>query len=195
MDQYTVRITLAEDMLGTVAMNKELYGDYIATKAPQVENGDEELATVEELTEKGTTGFHRLAGKPILYDYVLKGFFKSACGFMRDVKGSESGKLKNYKKRIDGLVFVTPRRITITLGGAMGINERPLRAHTAQGERVALARSETVPAGSCIEFTIRVLGGPITEELLREWLDYGANMGLGQWRSGGWGAFTYEMTK
>lgn len=80
-------------------------------------------------------------------------------------------------------------------GGELGVLERPLRAATAQGERVTLARSDTVPAGSTLVFTINVLGGSISEELLREWLDYGENRGLGQWRNAGYGRFGYTLKK
>ncbi len=131
-----------------------------------------------------------------MYDYCIKGLFKSACYQMRSVDGSVSAKLTAYKKRIDGLVFVYPRRIRLVLpeGKKMGVLERPLRAQTAQGERVALARSDSCPAGTMMTFEIEVLGG-IGEGLLREWLDYGRYMGLGQWRSGGYGRFTYEIEK
>ena len=78
----------------------------------------------------------------------------------------------------------------------MGIIERPLRAQTAQGERVALAKSQTVPGGSVIEFDLRIVGGnSIKEKLLHEWFKYGVLRGLGQWRNAGYGNFTYEMSK
>ena len=196
MTQYKVRITFTEPLLGTVPMNQELYADYIATKLPDG-NGDasDELATVEEMTEKGTTGFHRLDGAPIIYDYVIKGFFKDACGMLRRVPGTQSVKpeiKRAYKKIIDGLVFIRPRQIPITAFGAVSILERPLRAQTAQGERVALARSEMLPDGSEIEFVIDLLDAKL-EPAVREWLDYGSRRGLGQWRNGGYGTFLYTM--
>lgn len=57
---------------------------------------------------------------------------------------------------------------------------------------MTLARSDTCPSGTTLEFTVMVLG-QVSEALLIEWLDYGALLGLGQWRSGGWGVFTYQM--
>ena len=33
----------------------------------------------------------------------------------------------------------------------------------------------------------------VPREAVIEWLDYGKRRGLGQWRNGGWGAFTYEL--
>ncbi len=194
MVTYAVKLVFTEPLLGTVALNKELVADYIASKAPSQEEAQQEVGTVEEMLEKGTTGFHRVGGQPILYDYVLKGFFKDACSMLRNVKGSESSKVKAYRKYIDGLVFIRPRQIPIQVAGEVGILERPLRAQALQGERVALARSELVPAGSSIEFSIVVLDG-IGEGLLREWLDYGAMRGLGQWRNASYGTFTYEMAE
>jgi hypothetical protein len=98
-----------------------------------------------------------------------------------------------FRKVIDGLVFVFPRRIPISLnGGEIEILERPLRAQTAQGERVALARSDCCPIGSKLEFQIHVLSG-VRKTLLKEWLDYGAYRGLGQWRNASYGRFTYKI--
>lgn len=194
MDKWNVVLTFTEPLLGTAPLNKELYSDYVANYAPTEEAADEELATIAETVEKGTTGFHRVNDQPILYDYVIKGFFKDACGMLRRVAGTGSVKMAAYKKIIDGLLFVTPRRIPIDVLGEVGILERPLRAQTAQGERVALARSETVAEGSKIAFTVTVLDG-ITEKQLREWLDYGALRGLGQWRNASWGRFDYTLAK
>lgn len=195
MDKYRVTLTLTEEILGTVPKDKDIYAGYVADKAAL---NDEELAqeleTVEEIEEKGWTGFHALDGKPILYDYVIKGFFKGACGALRRASSTRSSKLTAYKKVIDGLVFVFPRQIPIVVNGEMGVNERPLRASTAQGERVALARSDTCPAGSTLTFQVQVLG-VVKEPLLREWLDYGELLGLGQWRSAGFGRFSYKLEK
>ncbi len=195
METYKVKLTFIEPLLGTVPMNREIYEEYIATKAASPEEADQEALTVEEMVEKGTTGFHRTPdGQPILYDYVLKGFFKDACSALRRAKGTRSEKLTNFKKVIDGLVFVRPRQIPITVAGEMDFCVRPLRAQTAQGERVTLARSEQIPAGSSVEFTVNVLG-VVSEDLLAEWLDYGALRGLGQWRNASYGAFEYTMER
>jgi len=192
MNKYHVKLTFVEPLLGSTPMNKELYADYVATKA--VDAPDDELETVVEMTEKGTTGFHRLLdGTPCLYDYVLKGFFKDACGMLRRDPDSASAKLKAFRKVIDGLTFVFPRQIPIQVKGEVGILERPLRAQTAQGERVALSRSETIGAGSSIEFDVLVLA-EVKEAHLQEWLTYGALRGLGQWRNASYGRFEYELS-
>lgn len=134
-------------------------------------------------------------GQPIIYNYVIKGFLKDAAGMLRRVGSTQTFKIKAYRKIIDGLVFVFPRQIPIDINGhEMGVLERPLRAHTAQGKRVALARSDTCPAGSTMTFGISVLG-EVSESLLREWLDYGYLRGLGQWRNASYGRFEYNMIK
>lgn len=81
--------------------------------------------------------------------------------------------------------------IPIKLNGEMGNCQRPLRAQTMQGERVALANSEAIPAGSSIEFDIVMLD-PGDKAMIEEWLDYGSLNGIGQWRNSGKGAFTWE---
>jgi hypothetical protein len=192
VEKYRVTVTFTEPLLGTAPLNRQLYTDYIADSAPSPEAVEEEVMTIDEAMEKGTTGFHRLDGQPIIYDYVVKGFFKDAAGMLRRVKGTNSSKVTAYKKIIDGLMFVKPRQIPLTVVGELSILERPLRAQTAQGERVALSRSEMVAAGSSMEFSVWILDG-ITEATLREWLDYGALRGFGQWRNGGYGSFTYTM--
>jgi len=193
--QFVVTVTFTEPLLGAVPMNKELYGDYIATKAPTAEPPEDEMTSVVELTEKGTTGFHRVDGIPILYDYVIKGFFKEACSMLRRCPGTVSSKMTAFKKIIDGLVFIEPRQMPISVVGEIGILERPLRAQTAQGERIALARSEMLGRGSSMTFTVKTLGSVVSEDTLREWLDYGALHGLGQWRNASYGSFTYELTE
>lgn len=134
MEQYKVKLTFTEPILGTVPKDPAIYAGYIATKAALTdEQLAEELATVEKVEAKGWTGFHLVDGQPILYDYVCKGFFKGACGALRRVTDTQSSKIRAYKKIIDGLVFVTPRQIPLVLpeGAEMGVCERPLRAQTA----------------------------------------------------------------
>ncbi len=60
---------------------------------------------------------------------------------------NESSKIKAYKEDMfHGLIFVNPRRVPFVFDGQVGSCQRPLRAQTAQGERIAIANSETVPA-------------------------------------------------
>ena len=202
--EFDISCTFIEPLLGTVPKNADIYRDFVRKRAAEagvpLEDTEDEAVTVESVADKGWTGFHMKDGQPLLYNYVIRGFFKAACGALRRASGTRSAKLTSYKKVIDGAVFVLPRRIPIILpdGAALGVLERPLRAQTAKGERVALSKSDTAPEGSRIEFIVAILAGDggrgvVSEAALREWLDYGKLQGLGQWRSGGFGAFTYTM--
>ena len=189
-----VRLTLTEGLLGTSPADTEIHSTYIASLAPDALSKAEEVAAVgaAEVEEKSITVFPRDEdGSPFLWDYQIKGFFKGACGFLRNVKGTYSKDLTSYKKKIDGLVFVYPRRVRLHMNGPMGQCQRPLRASTAQGERVALAHSEESPAGSFIEFDVECLT-PEMRDCVYEWLDYGEKHGIGQWRNSGKGRFTWD---
>ena len=124
---------------------------------------------------------------------MIKGFAKDTCSMLSRAKGSASSKIRAFRKIIDGLMFVSPRRIPIVINGEIGVLERPLRASTPQGERVCLTRSDYAPAGSSIDFVIKILGDDITEEVLTEWFDYGELRGLGCWRNASFGNFFYTM--
>ena len=84
-----------------------------------------------------------------------------------------------------------PRKLKLKLSGDISICQRPLRAQTAQGERVALSSSEEAPAGTTMEFTVLCLDEG-HEKAVREWLDYGALRGIGQWRNSSKGRFQWE---
>jgi hypothetical protein len=193
MDLYEIKLVFQEPLLGTVPKNPEVYTEFIKTKAPEGQDTDDELETLEEIEKKGWTGFHLKDGKPILYNYAIKGFCKEACGAMRRVPGSYSHKFAAYKKVINDLLFVSPRQIPINLnGGKMDVLERPLRAMTMKGERVTVTKSDTCPPGSSIEFQIKILG-VISKKLLCEWLEYSSLKGFGQWRNAEYGRCDYEI--
>jgi len=91
---------------------------------------------------------------------------------------------------------VYPRQIALNMpeGSEMGICQRPLRSDGPRGARVALCSSETVPAGTTIDVKIEYYNKDFLPCIL-EWLDYGAERGLGQWRNSGKGRFTWEELK
>lgn len=207
MRELKVKLTFTEEVLGTASGNAELHSEFIASKAPNAQSMEEEVAILgaEAVEKKDMTIFPKLEdGTPFVYDYQIKGFFKDACSMLARVATkdpntgkkkpcNESSKLTAYKKIIDGMIFVSPRKIPFDMKGMnIGNCQRPLRAQTAMGERVALANSETVPAGTSIEFTIMCLSDE-HEKAVIEWLDYGKYRGIGQWRNSGKGAFTYEV--
>ena len=189
-----ILVTLLEDMLGTASNDKEIYRNFIASKAPDAKSVEDEIASVgvEEYSEKTMTVFHRDAnGNPIIYDYLFKVFFKNACSIMKTIPGTKASKIKAFKKLIDGAIFPFPRQIQINMIGELGLCQRPLRASTALGERVALACSESVPAGSVMCLEIECLNND-AYELAIELLDYGRYNGLGQWHNGGKGRFDWK---
>lgn len=187
--------------MGTSPNNDEIYREFIASKMDKYDESKEDTEAAAlpcnqgKETEKGMTVFPRTEdGKPFIYDYQVKGMFKDSCGMLARLKGkqaTESSKLKAYKKVIDGLVFVYPRQIVPNFDGPIGNCQRPLRAQTAQGERVALAMSEEIPAGATMEFVVQLKDDSL-EDVVREWMDYGALRGFGQWRNSGKGRFYYE---
>lgn len=197
MITLTVKVTFTEEVLGTASANKDIHAEYIASKAPDAASIKEEVEAVgaEEVFEKSMTVFPRgKDGGPIAWDYQWKGFLKDAFKSLKKIPGSECGKIKAYKQEIDGLIFVNPRQIPIILpeGGQIGVCQRPLRASTAQGERIALASSETVPVGSTMTFDIQLLLDT-HEKAVIEAFNYGKLRGFGQWRNSGAGRFNYEI--
>ncbi len=194
-----IRLTLTEEMLGTKAANPDVFADFIASKHPSGTPQRDELDQPENKEEAGTTIFHSLEGFKGIYDYQVKGFFKDACGAMnRFDKEFRNGleKLAAYKSKIDGCIFVFPRFIKFDPqpNGKLLVCERPLRAETAQGPRVTVARSEIVPAGTTLLFDVKVLSKELSPHVI-EWLNYGALKGMGQWRNSGKGRFTWEEMK
>lgn len=190
-----VKAVFTEEVLGTAPQNRELYRTYIASKSEDAKKIEEEVNSlgVEAVLDKTRTGFSMDEdGEPHLWDYQIKGFFKDACGGLRKMTGSQSEKLKAYKKIIDKDVFITPRKIRFENVVDIGSCERPLRTSGPQGERTALAISDTVNAGSYICFSVFVLDGSAVKAV-REWLDYGTVSGLGQWRNSGKGTFRAEI--
>lgn len=185
-----VIIELTRDMLGTVPKDKKIYESYVASKAPEKVDTEKEVSTVDEVEESGWTGFHSDEDGIFIYDYMIRGFIKSA--LETAIENKFIKKIPAYKKWVDRLLFVYPRRIHFGLTEPTGVLERPLRAMTPKGPRTGLARSDTVAAGTRLTFQIFVLDNSkgLTVEAVSEVLSYGEMYGLGQWRgSGGYGQF------
>jgi hypothetical protein len=193
IERYKLKITFKTSVLGTQPQ-KDVATEYITSKSVDEQGNlpEDELSTLPEALEKGTTAFHKLNGQPIMYDYQVKGFIKEAGMCFNGLHG-----VKNLRSKLDNFVFVTPRQIPLyTLpGAAITFLERPLRAMTAQGPRVSLARSEELPAGTWFECTLEVYESPISENIIRDLFSYGERKGFGQWRNGSHGQFTFEMEK
>lgn len=196
MFMLKVKITFTEDLLGTAPNTAEIYRDFIGAKGPEGVTRDDEIEMygAEEVTSKGTTIFQRTGDdKPYMFDYQWRGFFKEKISFLKKIEASKCAKLKAFKKEMDGLIFIADRKNVIEPSGPITLLQRPLRASTAQGERVSLACSECIPAGSTTEITILGMLDSYYEPI-KECLKYGRLSGTGQWRgSGGMGRFTHEI--
>ena len=190
-------LTFTEEMLGTKPGTPDVFAKYIASKreagiAKDEINAEENSAALADEAEiRGTTIFHKDAnGNPFIWDYMIKGFFKDSCSALAKADNSLSSGIRAFKKAVDGLIFVSPRKIPCVMppDSQIGVCERPLRAQTMKGERVTLARSETIPAGTKIKFTVTLLSESLYAPFM-EWMAYGQLRGLGQWRNSGKGRF------
>ena len=208
------RITFAELSLATSPGNRELMTTYKQPADLPAAKKAEELAALpskEEVNgeiEKASTVFTKNETGIFAWDYQLRGFFKEALASLIELGECDISKW-SYKRAVDQFAFVTPRCIYYRdaagaiLKQPVGALERPLRATTMQGDRVCLARSEYVPAGTTIEFAVTVQTTTNTKnkvarvdmDLIRACLDRGAFVGFSQWRSGSYGRFTWtEIT-
>ncbi len=218
LEKRHVVIQLTQDFLGTVPKDKKVWSSHIQAKVKDLspEEAEEELTTIQEVEEKGWTGFHADEQGIFIYHYMLKGFLKTAAETLQDI--GMIPKIVAYKKRIDNFVFIYPRRIRFTNGNGgviaqeddtvtgdeinkklQGIIEkpdsdleRPLRTMTRQGPRVTVAKSDVVKAGRTLSFDIALLPSRKGFDWvdIEECFDYGRYNGLGQWRaSGGYGTF------
>lgn len=185
METREIKIKLITKMLGTAPKDPEVYKIYIESKKP-VEIKEDESATVEKVETKGWTGFHVAKdGELFIYEYMIKGFLKNAENILKDIL-----KIKALKSKIDNFIYIAPRRISLGAREPDGILERPLRAMTIQGPRVALVRSDYINAGLIIKFNVTLLPHKeINWETVNELLKYGELTGLGQFRNGGYGRF------
>lgn len=196
------KATFTEGLLATKPNDEKVHETYIAAKREEGIAADEldaEARTLAEIDrlEKGCTVFHRTAdGTPMVWDYQIKGFLKDAIKALRRDPDSACAKLKNYKGVIDGSVFVKPRQIPLVLpdGETLGTCQRPLRAQTMQGERVALAQSEEAPAGTVITFEVLTLA-PGLDKALDECWEYAQLRFMGAWRNSGKGTAIVEEIK
>jgi hypothetical protein len=194
------KLTLLDEALGMTPCDPKAVEEYIAAKAPDGEKRKEEIEATPELTEEDAkisipkTAFPKDAdGNPFMWDYQGKGVLKDACGMLRIADGTVCSGLTAYKKKIDGLIFIKPRRIRLVMPDGVGYGEciRSLRVETMQGPRTCLARSETVPAGTYMIWEIHFLREDMVG-MVKEVFDYGERRGFAQWRNSGKGIFKWE---
>lgn len=195
------RLSGISPMLGSQPASKTLRTEFIASKAPSPAEVEEEDNLLGSVDEKGLTVFLRddKDGSLIMLDYMIRGFFKGSLEALIEQTG-----IKMPRSKVDKFLFIGPRRIPIMRDGELIFDEddqieRPLRAETMRGPRVSLAASESIDEGWSVEFEVTLLPNPkskasepVTWEAVETALDYGRFQGLGQWRTGGNGRFTWE---
>lgn len=206
---FAITVELVEPMLGTVPKTEGIYEKWIQQKKdkPKLEkdkkkglplaNGDEPTdeaiqermdeeieETIEDIEKKNWTGFHENPsdGKgPFVYDYFISGALRNAAQTLNTI-----GNVKALGSKFRKFVFLGQRRVY--LGPIADHLERPIQIKGPQGPRVSITRSDMIPAGRQFSFDLAVLrGGGITENILREVIEYWEFLGFGQWRTGGWG--------
>lgn len=206
--EFTVksfRLTGIRPLLGSISMNKQTFEEYLAKKGKTPEELERAAQDAENVVdnddEPKATGFYRdtKTGNIILKDYQIKGFLKEAAKALKDQIGVAS-----YVSKIDNLVFIKERNIPLMRDGEWlknpdSILDRPLRAMTLQGPRVAKAYSEMVEDPWYVDITMQVVenkktpkSAAMTMDVIEELLKYGELKGLLQWRNGGYGSFTFE---
>ena len=197
-----IRFYFLQDVLGGRAFNENILTSWIEGKAPEGKNISDEIANrgIEDVVENKMTGFSKEQGCPHIWDYQIKGFLKEAMGALKKLPNTESSKQKAHKKAVDNYIFFdarTSRKIFFHNADGSRVNnsqlkeeERSLRASTMQGERVSIARSESVPAGTYVEFDMIVMDESLNKAI-DECFNYGRYKGFGQWRNAGFGTFMW----
>ena len=164
-------------------------------------------------------------GRLFTYDYTIRGFLKESANALRQIEAHDVRGVKTKIDQFvfaqpRRIFFVAPperwhKAGPVSLGGcghignheltpgmmchfchkADGVLERPLRAETPQGPRVALVRSDLLEVGTKLPFTLKVLWPKVfTEDLLRLCFERGEYLGYGQWRTGSYGRCTFTLT-
>jgi len=208
---------LVRDLIGSQSNDAEVRLKHLAEKSklsPKILTAELSEMPPEDLVSKGTSVFYRdRTGAPAMRNYQFKGFLKESSGILLErLEGRLAAKDSNqmvrfevggeYAKRamsvythkgiLDNEVHVHPYFIAVS-GGLGPELTRPLRCETMQGPRVALATSETIPAGGVFGVHLSVHRPELVEWILC-CLDSGIDKGLGQWRNSSAGTFVWELS-
>lgn len=210
--RQTFRLTGITPILGSTPADFESYSYLVENMrktnpmAADLMEADRDLMPtredigMDEEDNSPVTGFQRdRESKEIILHQQIKGFFKNA----GKVLGKQFG-YTQYRAKVDDFMSINPVNVKITRDGkplmqADRLFKRSLRASTARGDRIALATSELIEAGWQAEFTVVLIKNEATDksralnmEMVRALLEYGQFVGLGQWRNGDYGRFTWE---
>lgn len=118
-----------------------------------------------------------------LYNYQFIGALKEWANKYREQFG-----IQNMRAKVASHVFIQPRCIYLGITHPDAVVERPLRAHTAKGDRIALVKSDALAVGTRISFEVHLVPHKeITAEVLQKLFLFGRYAGTFQWRGGGYG--------
>ena len=206
-ESRTYKLTGLTPLLGSQPASEAIRTQYIASKAPDSELSEEERLLFDaEITQ--TAGLSVFARDPehddqiIILDYMVRGFFKAALCALQKQLG-----IKNYKSKVDKYLFVSPRRIPLLRDGQPIYDEdsqyeRTLRAETSKGPRIGLQASECIDTPWSAEIEVQLIANyasaksaELDWDAVEKALDYGALSGLGQFRNGSFGRFTWDRVK
>jgi hypothetical protein len=164
--------------------------------------------TLAEMDIKGTTVFfwNKEKNLPCVGDHMIYGFLKAASEAIGRTLPTKKGEMLHSVSYTQSIInqhvrceerFITfDKDVVRNPDGSIAFLQRSLRAMTAQGPRISLAKSEQVEEGAHLTFTLKVLkNSPFTGEVLNKLLQYGELSGIGQWRNAGWGQFVFETMK
>lgn len=194
------------------AVNKYADAKDISEERKQVEikkikeRAEDLKEEVGDLDEKGVTCFFREDGKIAIGDHMIYGFMKAAAEAITKTRPRKNGtvlgsaayteSIINQHVRCEEEFIVIADDIARKEDGSPDYCVRSLRAMTAQGPRVSIAKSERVKKGAKFSFTLKVLGNsPLTQKDIEDIFSYGETTGLGQWRNSGKGTFKYTLAK
>lgn len=162
--------------------------------------------TLAEVETQGTTVFfwNKELQRPMIGDHMILGFLKAAGEAICRTKerkngvflhsGSFTSSCISQYVRVKEQFITFDRDVRRDANGHPRYCQRSLRAMTAKGPRISLAKSEVVEAGANLAFTLRVMDKcPVTKAHLIEMFEYGELSGIGQWRGAGNGCFSFEM--
>ena len=204
--EYGIRATFITETLGS-GSGTQAGRDHLANTADvalkdKVAHEQQFLPPVlteEALAGRGKTFFYKENGRPFAWAYQLKGMFKEQTEALRKTGGSRyyAEELPfDYKGYLTQLFHVGPEKVFFTIpeGGSIGECPRSLRAQPYNRPAiVTLTDSETLPPGTTLDFTVKLLTHDL-EPVLFECLNLGEYLGFSQWRGAGKGRFNYEIT-
>ena len=157
--------------------------------------------TLSELDEKGITCFFRDSkGWPVISSHMILGFMKAAADAYTKTQKPKNGTVLRSSSYTCSIINQHVGMVEQFLPASQDVikdeegkpkyYQRSLRAMTAQGPRISLAKSEELAAGTEFEFTLKVLdGSALTEKHIKTIFSYGQLKGLGQFRNSDFGTF------